>query len=180
MKNKREKIDSLLIANADAQLGRFDWQRLNSSISDSLDEISGARPARPMVYKLFAGTGVAAAVLLTIFILNLNHTRGPALEPGRTAAVELISTKAAGIVTFSDRTSGAFAIVELNPRSVGRSEVSFASASSDVICELEIFDSNATMKKVTDRPSWIIINLHKSSVAEAETQNDHEEIFWMM
>jgi hypothetical protein len=95
--------------------------------------------------------------------------------------VELISSKASGTVVFIGQASTASAVVEFAPRSVGESTVSLASdSSSDVVCELEIFDSNATMKKTTDRPSWIIINLHRSSVAEVEEQDEQEEIFWMM
>lgn len=181
MKNKREKIDNLLITNTDSQLARVNWLNLNSSISDSLDKASRKPSPKPKMHKIFAATATAAAVLLAVLILNPYSTKGPAIAPGQNAAVEFPPTNTTETVISTNNTSAASAIVELASTSTPAAQVTFAcDTCPDVICELEIFDSNATMEKITDRPSWIIINLHRPSVAEAQNQNGDEELFWMM
>jgi len=96
MKKKGDQIDLLLERNASEQLADVDWDKLNTAISQGLNQARRSKTSRIRylaVFKLAAGFIVAAAVVFTAVMVRTDKTNTVQLENNRRAVVKLEESK---------------------------------------------------------------------------------------
>ncbi len=149
MKEKYEKIDSLLARNADEQLRSVDWDKLNTAISKRLDEARQSQTSTirfPTVFKVAAGIAAAAAVVLITLMIRLERPAVEQLGDRRTAIVEFVEKK------------GSASVALIKPSDRAQVEISIAGKDERLAnCYVQIIDSKAGQKEDVNRPSWFII-----------------------
>jgi hypothetical protein len=151
MNDEREKIDLLLARNADEQLKKVDWDKLNSAISSRLDKAKQSKSSAivlPAIFKIAAGIAVAATVVLITLMIKSERPADIQLSDGRTAMVELIDSKG----------SASVAILEANDRAHVKVDITGQDKRA-ANCYVQIMDSSRDLKEKEDdiRPSWFII-----------------------
>lgn len=81
MLDEHEKIDFLLARNADEQLRKVDWDKLNTAISSRLDRARQSKTSVirfPAIFKIAAAVAAAAAVLLATLVIDFGDSKGSA------------------------------------------------------------------------------------------------------
>ncbi len=81
MLDEHEKIDLLLARNADEQLKKVDWNRLNSAITQRLDRAQQSKTSVirfPAIFKVAAVVAAAAAVLCAVVMIDFGGREGSA------------------------------------------------------------------------------------------------------
>lgn len=162
MKEQKEKIDLLIKQNAEAQLTRVDWARLNEAIARRIDTAAKNRStAKPYlrIFRIAAGfTAAAAAVVVIALIFRPSEFE---LQQGRTAVVKLIESKGSASVEFKHTAAKPSAFV-----AIGGSNTEVAK------CDVKITDLNGSWKPETDGPSWIIVSRPEPVVADNGMSKD--------
>lgn len=101
MKSEKEKIDLVFEENAEEQLAKVDWGKLNAAISSRLDEADRKRTFAPRfttVFKIGAGVAAVAAI---VFVAVMVQTEKPAEMGSKDsgyAVVEFVETKGSASV----------------------------------------------------------------------------------
>ncbi|MBW7988407.1 MAG: hypothetical protein FVQ84_00060 [Planctomycetes bacterium] len=88
MKDEKEQIDMLLRQNESEQLADFDWDRLQRSISKSLNQADRNKTSiisYRRVFKIAAGIAAAAAVVFIAVIIKTDTTTTVRFENGSKA-----------------------------------------------------------------------------------------------
>ncbi len=161
MKREKEKIDLLLKQNATKQLTSVDWDKLNTVISNQLDQAETKKSAArkyPVLFKIAAGFA-AAAVLLIAIMLIIQKPADIQFENGKNAIVKFIDAKGSAVIEIKPKVSKAQAIVDINPAKKG---IAF--------CRVQINDLNGSIEK--SDASWIIITKPQPVFADNGTSRD--------
>jgi len=164
MKEERENIDLLLERNADEQLSKVDWQRLNAAISSRLDKASRSKTVAtkfPTVFKIAAGVAAAAAVILIVMIIRTDRAPDFQLENGRRAVVKFIEAKGSASVEIGHAPAKSQVMVDVGP-----------SQSKLARCDIEIIDANGDLKQKANRATWIIISRPEPVYADNGVSRD--------
>ena len=81
MLDEHEKIDVLLAHNADEQLRKVDWNKLNSAISERLDRALQSKTSVirfPTMFKVAAVVAAAVAFLFAVVMIDFGDKEGSA------------------------------------------------------------------------------------------------------
>jgi len=79
MLDEEERIGSLLQRNADEQLRKIDWDKLNSAISERLDRARQSKTSVirfPAIFKIAAVVAAAVAVLCAVVMIDFGDREG--------------------------------------------------------------------------------------------------------
>jgi hypothetical protein len=169
MKNEKEKIDNLLERNADEQLSTVDWDRLNMSILQKLDN-AGCETVwavqKRIVLKFAAGFAAAAAVVVVVIMLTTETPKPVQTISDGKATVSLIDNKGAASVEIK-RKEFANAIVQIGgpkeKKNIAR-------------CDIEIIKTNGDTQKPNDRATWMIIRVPEPVLADIGIGRDQKDL----
>jgi len=158
MENKKERIDLLFEENANEQLAKVDWGKLNGAISARLDEAqpsktSGRRYAT--VFKIGAGVAAAAAVVFIAVMVRMEKPMDLQFKDGQRAVVKFVETKGSASVEIISRSGRSQVLVD-----IGYARTGIAKA------DVEIIDQNGERKENGSRAAWIIIRMPEPALAD--------------
>ncbi len=169
MKKENENIDCLLGRNAQEQLVSFDWERLNKSISEKLDEVDKTRDHKVnygYLFKAAAGIAVAAAALVIIVVLLRTEPQRPAqFENDGKAVVKIIENAGSASVEIKQKSAETMVVVDTQ---VNRENL--------VVCDVEIIDSNGDKVTNQSRPAWIIIRVPEPVLVDTGKSRDQADL----
>ncbi len=169
MKKKKENIDYLLQRNASEQLASIDWDKLNTAISQRLNNAGRSRiPAvrYRVLFKVAAGFAAAAAIVVVVIMLSTETPKNVQPVSDGKATVSLIDNKGSASVEFK-RKEFAAAVVEIGglikQKNIAR-------------CDIEIINANRDMKKRDDRATWMIIRVPEPVLADNGISRDQADL----
>jgi hypothetical protein len=170
MLDGHEKIDLLLARNADEQLSKVDWNKLNSTISRRLDKTQQTKTYRiglPSVFKIAAGVAAAAAVVLITLMMKPESPADMKLGNGRTAMVEFIESKGSASVEIKGASGRSHVIVD-----IGRDRMLAK-------CNVKIIDSNGSRKQNDTQAAWIIISRPEPLYPDNGVNRDMMDVIYL-
>jgi hypothetical protein len=149
MKDGHEKIDLLLARNADEQLSKVDWNRLNSAISERLDR---ARQGKTSVIRFPTILKVAAVVAAAVAVLF-----------------------GAVMIDFGDREGSAEVKIE---GVSGRSRVTVDIGADKMLAKVsvQISDPGTAQKEDEIQPAWFIISRPTPMYADNGVSSDMRDV----
>ena len=169
MKKDNEKIDMLIEKNAAGQLSQFNWEQLNTAISSRLDKARQKAAFSidfPSVLKVAATVAAAAIVLITL-TFNFEKLTDRTLDNGRTAEVRFVESKGSASVQIQTALPNSQVIVDIGPdRALAK-------------CDIEIIDSNGSLKENTTQATWIIISRPQRVYADNGANRDMMDIMYL-
>lgn len=149
MKDENERIDLLLARNADEQLRKVDWNRLNSAICERLDRARQSKTSVirfPTMLKVAAVVAAAAAVLFGVVMID-----------------------------FGDREGSAKVVI----KSVsGRSRVTVDIGADKTLAKVnvQISDLGTAQKQGDIQPAWFIISRPQPMYADNGVSSDMRDV----
>lgn len=164
MKNKEQKIDSLLDKNVNEQLAGFDWDKLNAAISSRLDQVDQRQTSKiayARIFKVAAGIAAAAAVVFIAVIIKPASLPEVKFESGRKAVVKFIETKGSALVKITPAADRSLAKVYIGSR-----------LRKVASCDIKIIDQKGDLKERTEQPAWIIITMPEPVLADNGTNEN--------
>lgn len=171
MKDENKKIDLLLARNADEQLSKVDWDKLNAAIASRLDKVQQRKTSVfifPFIFKVAAVITVAAAVVLISIMVKVERQTDIHLGDGRTALVEFVERKG----------SAAVALIEPSERTLA--DVYIAEGGERLAnCYVQIIDSITGQKEDVNRPSWFIICMSQYSNGNGGINRDAMDMLYL-
>jgi hypothetical protein len=105
MKKEKEQIDLLLKQNESEQLAGLNWDRLQTSISKSLNQADNSKTSTikyRRVFKIAAGIAAAAAVVFIAVIIKIETPPTVRFENGPKAVVTFVESKGSAKVKILD------------------------------------------------------------------------------
>jgi hypothetical protein len=169
MKKENENIDCLLEQNADEQLSSFDWERLNKSISERLDEAGRAKITTikyGRIFKIAAGIAIAAAAIVIIKVLvRMEQPGATQFENEGRAIVKIIENAGSATVEINQRTSETAIVVDTQ-----------INQQNSIVCNVEIINSNGDEVTNENRPTWIIIRVPEPVLVETDQSRDEADL----
>lgn len=169
MKTEKENIDDLLKRNADEQLASFNWDRLNKSISEKLDEAGRAKAATinyGSIFKIAAGIAIAAgAIAICMMIAGQDTSKQTQIDNDGRAVVSIIENTGRTFVEINKESTETTVIVDMlvNQNSLAR-------------CEVEIIDSDINRVINENRPTWIIIRVPEPVLVDNGISRDETDL----
>ena len=167
MKDAKEKIDILLQRSAAEQLENVDWDKLNTAISQKLDEAESNKlyaKKCPSVFKIAASIAAAAAIIFIAVMVKTEPPHKVKFEKSGKAVVRLIDTKGIATVKIEQEVSKSRVMIDFedSSRKIAR-------------CYIKIIDSKGDLKRDSDQPMWIIISKSEPMVADnGYSDNEYE------
>lgn len=155
---EKEKIDLVFEQNAEEQLAKVGWEKLNAVISSRLAEADRRRTFAPRfttVFKIAAGVAAAAAVVFIAVMLRTERPMDLQFEDGQRAVVKLVETKGSASVEIISTSGRSKVLVDIGP-----------SATSIAKSHVEIIDQNGEGEENGTRAAWIIIRMPEPAVAD--------------
>lgn len=169
MKKEKEKIDNLLDRNANEQLASVDWDKLNTAISQKLDNAGRDRiPAvqHRVLFKFAAGLAAAAAIVVVAIMLRTETPKTVQPVSDGKATVSLIDNKGSASVEIKQK-EFADAVVEIGGL---KREKNIAR------CDIEIININGDTEKRDNRATWIIIRVPEPVLADNGISRDQTDL----
>ena len=184
MKDENDKLDSLLNVNTHQLLENFDWNQLQSKISQHLNASAAQRPLSPVLFKVAALLLVAASALFLTFTIPTDHKNNVTLLDENNAKVTLIEKNPKASVLLNRTPDRQPSQVQIHPSSKNAlATVNFSDPQKHLAkCTVEIIDQNGKTKKDSDTPktAWIIITFSESPEHTNETDNDETELIYLL
>jgi len=149
MLDGHEKIDLLLARNADEQLRKVDWNRLNSAICERLDRARQSKTSVirfPAIFKVAAVVAAAAAVLFGVVMIDFGNREGSAW-----VEIESVSGRS-------------HAIVEI------------AAGKTLAKVNVQISDPGTAQKQDDIQPAWFIISRPEPMYADNGVGSDMRDV----
>lgn len=162
MKGENEKLDMLIGKNVERQLSQINWKRLNTAISNRLDNVQQKTTFSIQLSVLvkIGATIAAAAIVLITLSSNFEKLTGVKLRNDRTVEVKFLQSKGSASIQLQTNSAGSEVMVRIGPdRTL-------------VKCNIEIMDSNTGFRENTTRAAWIIISRPQRVYANNGTNRD--------
>jgi hypothetical protein len=163
---KKENIDYLLSKNADEHLISFDWDRLNKSISEKLNEVDKTEaPAISYgyIFKFAAGIAAAAAVVIVLVLVRTKPQPAAQFEKKGKVVVRLIENANSATVEIKQKSIGAV-MVDTQPN-----------RKNLAVCNVEILDTDSGQERNESRATWIIIRVPEPVLVETGQSRDEAD-----
>jgi hypothetical protein len=184
MKDPNDKLDSLLNSNTHQLLENFDWNRLQSKISQHLNASAAQRPLSPVLFKVAALLLVASSALFLTFKIRTDHKNRITLLNENNAKVSLIEKTPKASVILNLTPDRQPSLVQIQPaRKNAKAIVNLSDPQKHLAkCTVEIIDQNGNTKKDSDTPktAWIIITFSEPPEGTNETDNDETELIYLL
>jgi len=167
MRKGKEKIDVLLERNASEQLAGINWDGLNATISEKLNQADQSRTYKinyQRVFKIAAGVTAAAAVVIIAVMIGTDTPTTERFESRGRAEVKFIESKGTASVEIEHASVKAAAVVELG-----------GSGRKVAKCDIKIIDAGEDKEKNGSRAAWIIIRIPEPVLADDGISRDEAD-----
>ena len=184
MKNPDDKLDSLLNGNTNQLLENFDWNLLQSKISQHLNASAAQRPLSPVFFKVAAVLIFASSALFLTFTISTDHKNRITLLDENNAKVTLIEKTPKASVLLDLTPDRQPSQVQIHPsKKEAQAIVNLSDPQKHLAkCTVEIIDLNGNTKKDSGTPktAWIIITFSEPPEGTNETENGETELIYLL
>jgi hypothetical protein len=169
MKKKKEKIDFLLEQNANEQLASVDWGKLNTAISQRLDNAERSKITivhHRVLFKAAAGFAAAAVIVVVAILL-------------RTEILKTVQPVSDGKATVSFIDNNGSTSVEIKQKEFANATVEIGGLKEKkniARCDIEIINVNGDTEKRDDRATWIIIRVPEPVLVDNGISRDQTDL----